>query len=410
LFRVLQDAARDEGCGIDALTVLNLITDPYRCATPNKLRDGAWVAEKLAGTTVRHIRGLHYAVLGMTKPDGAAYTNTQEDYEWLSWAVTWARWQGVIAFEALDDNRADPPIIYRPEIEPALNKGWVASGCRGLDNLSPSMPWPMLDLDPPKQRYILAIFGEKSSLGNELKPVAQRFNADLYLATGELSVTQAYLMARDADADGRELVLFTVADFDPSGHQMTVSIGRKLRALKDLRFPGFEYRVLPVALTKAQCDVFDLPSEPLKKGEPRKDKWFKAMDREQTEVDALLGRHPGVLADIVGDAISPFYDTHIIDEARELTDEWQDEARSAVNAVVTDEVKAEFTRRFDEAIAALKQVNEDLAKVCDEVALPPVPDLDAEAAEVDLDEDATVATTHWDLAEESRRLLARKRY
>jgi hypothetical protein len=121
LFRVLQDAARAEGCGLDEITVLNLLTDPYRCATPNKLRDGAWVAEKLADITVRHIRGLHYAVLGMTKPDGMAYTNTQEDYEWLSIAVTQARWQGVIPFDALDDNRADPPTILRFPTKPATH-------------------------------------------------------------------------------------------------------------------------------------------------------------------------------------------------------------------------------------------------------------------------------------------------
>jgi hypothetical protein len=148
---------------------------------------------------------------------------------------------------------------------------------------------------PAPQRYLLAIFGEKSSLGNELQPAAAQYGTDLYLATGELSVTQAYLMARDAANDGRELVLFTVADFDPSGHQMSVSIARKLRALKDLKFPTFEYRVVPIALTQAQCEQWELPSEPLKKGEPRKDKWLAAMGREQTEVDALLGQHPGEL-------------------------------------------------------------------------------------------------------------------
>jgi hypothetical protein len=262
----------------------------------------------------------------------------------------------------------------------------------------------------PPQRYLLAIFGEKSSLGTELRPVARRFEADLYLATGELSVTQAYLMARDAAKDGRELVLFTVADFDPSGHQMTVSIARKLRALKDLKFPDFEYRVLPIALTLEQCAQYNLPSEPLKKGEPRKDRWRAAMGREQTEVDALLGLHPGALADILGDAIAPYYDDDVNERARELTNEWRRDARAAIDAVVTPEAKAQFTRRYEDAIAALAQVNDHLAELCQRVELPEIPEMDEEAAEVEIDDDATAATTEWDLVEESVRLKGRKKY
>jgi hypothetical protein len=407
LARLLKKAAEDEGCAVGDLTVLNPLTDPYRCATPGNLRDGAWVAEKLAATTVRHIRGLHYTVLGATKPDGTPYANTQDDYEWLSIAVSQARWQGVIPFEALDDNRADPPTIYRPKVEDPF--GFINQGLTGVNDLRPTMP-RALGRVPAPQRYLLAIFGEKSSLGNELRPVAEEFGADLYLATGELSITQAYLMARDAAQDGRELVLFCVADFDPSGHQMTVSIARKLRALKDLEFPTFEYRVVPVALTRDQCETYDLPSEPLKKGEPRKDKWLAAMGREQTEVDALLGLHPGALGEIVRTAVSEFYDTDVLARAEELTSDWEAEAQEAIDAVVTDEVKAEFAERYERAIADLKRVNEDLANLCRNVVKPPLPELDEEATEVDVDEDVTVAGTWWDLADESRRLKARKQY
>jgi hypothetical protein len=212
-------------------------------------------------------------------------------------------------------------------------------------------------------------------------------------------------MARDVANDGRELVVFTVADFEPSGHQMTVSIARKLRALKDLEFPTFKYRVVPVALTLTQCSEYDLPSEPLKSGEPRKDRWLAAMGREQTEVDALLGQRPGELANIVEEAISPYYDNDLRTTVAAAAQAWQAEAQQAIDTVVTDEVKAEFMRRYDEAIWALNAVNDDLARLCRNVVLPPLPDLDDEAAEVDV-----VATTEWSLTEESRALKARKKY
>jgi len=31
-----------------------------------------------------HLRGLHYMVIGMPKPDGTPYTNTDADWLWLS--------------------------------------------------------------------------------------------------------------------------------------------------------------------------------------------------------------------------------------------------------------------------------------------------------------------------------------
>jgi hypothetical protein len=342
----------------------------------------------------------------MTKPDGFAYTNTQDDYEWLSIAVTQARWQGVIPFEALGDNRADPPTIYRKGELPKFRT--ISHGPIGLDTLHNMLPTAIGSI-PGKQRYLLAIFGEKSSLGSELRPVADQYGADLYLATGELSVTQAYLMARDAAQDGRELVLFTVADFDPSGHQMTVSIARKLRALKDLKFPMFKYRVVPVALTLAQCNAYDLPSEPLKKGEPRKDKWLAAMGREQTEVDAMLGRLPGTLANIVSEAIAPYYDVDIMRAARAAETKWLAEAQAAIDTVVTDQIKMAFTRRYNKAVKALETIDDDLKELCRNVVMPPLPELDDEAAMVDVD-DTVVATTEWDLVEESRELKARKKY
>jgi hypothetical protein len=43
--------------------------------------------------------------------------------------------------------------------------------------------------------------------------------------------------ARKPRSGARPLVLFTLADCDPAGRQMPVSIGRKLQALRDPKFP-----------------------------------------------------------------------------------------------------------------------------------------------------------------------------
>ncbi len=82
------------------------------------------------------------------------------------------------------------------------------------------------------QPYHLVLVGEKSSLRPVLNGVADRYRADLYLPTGEISDTQAYIMAQSAARDGRPMVVFYFHDCDPSGWQMPVSLARKLQALK----------------------------------------------------------------------------------------------------------------------------------------------------------------------------------
>jgi hypothetical protein len=56
-------------------------------------------------------------------------------------------------------------------------------------------------------------------------------------------------IATDASEDGRPMVLFALADCDPAGRQMSVSIGRKLQAFRDLLFPDLRFEVVPVALS-----------------------------------------------------------------------------------------------------------------------------------------------------------------
>ena len=54
----------------------------------------------------------------------------------------------------------------------------------------------------PRQPSRLVLFGEKSSLGPVLRPLAREHEADLYLMSGEISDTLLYQMARDGTEDG----------------------------------------------------------------------------------------------------------------------------------------------------------------------------------------------------------------
>ena len=132
--------------------------------------------------------------------------------------------------------------------------------------------------------------------------------ADLYLPTGEISDTLIHRIASDANEDGRPLVMFTLADCDPSGWQMAVSIARKLQAFRDLLFPDLRFEVVPIALNPDQVGDLGLPSTPLKETEKRGDRWREAFGIEQTEIDALATLRPDVLREIMERAFDPYVD------------------------------------------------------------------------------------------------------
>ena len=336
LLRAVLEAARaDERCSREALTVL--VNDPYRLDTPAGHRDGAWVAEQLEraiGSSRRiHWRGLHYAIVAagdIIKPNGEPYRNTDDDWFWLSeTAGKAARWLGYAGFERIIDNRNSDPVIHRrAKVEP---HAWLSIELDvTIPNVDDIDPHPGVSNFEGRQPYSFAIFGEKASLEDAVLPIAQRYEADLYLPSGEISDTLLWRMARDGAADGRSLVVFVLADCDPAGHQMAVSIGRKLQALRDLCFPEFRFEVVPTALTVEQVRSLGLPSTPLKETERRADKWRDAFGVQQTEIDALATLQPNALREILEVAIEPYFDWSLWERIHDARRAWRDAANEAL--------------------------------------------------------------------------------
>jgi hypothetical protein len=347
------------------------------------------------------------------KPDGEIYRNTEKDWLWLSEiAGKAARWLGYIPFERIGDNRNAEPIIHRKaRVTP---KAFVSIG---LDVTIPDAD----DIEPmaiasgfePRQAYHFAIFGEKASLEEVLLPIAKQQQADLYLPTGEISDTLVHRIASDAVEDGRPLVLFTLADCDPAGRQMPVSIGRKLQALRDLLFPNLRFEVVPVALNPDQVAALGLPSTPLKETEQRASRWREAFGIEQTEVDSLSTLRPDVLREIVERAFDPYVDRGLRKRVTLAEVEWRRQAASALEAQIDQEhleaLRTEAAGRLAELEDVIADINARLRlAAADHFSLPiivvPQPEVDEDEprhALVSLDQD-------W--AEATRALIARKAY
>jgi hypothetical protein len=385
LRKILESACAKHQASLTDLTVLSAAVDPYRLDTNAGHRDGAWLAEQLVKfygpTKTAHWRGLHYAIVAdaaVEKPDGEIYQNTDDEWQWLITApAKAARWLGYVGFDRIRDARNSPPIVHRKaKVKPE------AKLSIGLDVEIPDAediePVPIARGFVVRHAYHFVIFGEKSSLEEIVLPIARHFEADLYLPTGEISDTLVYQIAKEANEDGRPLVLFTLADCDPAGHQMPVSIARKLQAFRDLFFPRLRFEVVPIALTAEQVKAENLPSTPLKKGEARATRWREAFEIEQTEIDALTT--PGkqnVLERLIRHAFKPYIDPTLKRRVDDAKAEWYAAAQEAVAAQIDAEhltrIRDEAAAKLDEMRDQIAQINEALNIVAgDHFTLPPV--------------------------------------
>src|SRR5271166_178403 len=328
------------------------------------------------------------------------------------------------------DARNEPPAIYRSRSSDGfgvvdLDTGVSWTGDWELDvSCRLRRPTPTFIGYAKAQPYALAIFGEKSSLADVLDPIAQRCNADLYLGAGEISETLAYRMAMDAAQDGRPLVVFTIADFDPSGHQMAVSIARKLQAHRDLFFPDHEFRIVPLALNAKQVREFNLPSTPLKDSERRGDRWRAEHGLEQTEIDALATLRPDVLRRIVEEGIASYFDPTIARRVWAAERDWRTRAQEVIDEHVDEDevdeiesnvaaIEAEAKERFEALRSEISDriaIEDDrLRQLVDGIELPPPPDL-PEAELSERSPQAVLVSSDWSWIEQTRALKAWKSY
>jgi hypothetical protein len=208
-------------------------------------------------------------------------------------------------------------------------------------------------------------------------PLPAREWASLDEAFGEISDTRLHEIARDAAKDGRPLVVFTLTDCDPSGYQMSVSIGRKMQALRDLFFPQLQFEIMPVALLVGQVRELGLPSTPLKETEKRADRWRDAFGVEQTEIDALATLQPDVLREILERAFDPYWDSTLEDRVEQAKAEWDELAAEAIRDQIDQEkldaLREEAGEKLAELQDAIDSINERLRlEAGDRFELPPI--------------------------------------
>lgn len=418
---IIESARDDTGGSLKEFTVLSAQIDPYRLDTPANHEVGRWFAAQMDRlnllTKQIHLRGIHYAFLGSTTmPNGKPYANTNENWEWLqNSAAKAARWLGYVPFEAITDARNEPPVIHiRDRLVDAVSTHISTTAYIEKPSLVSANPYAGIYGFEREQPYRLALYGEKTSLAPILGPISDRLGADLFLPTGEISDTQLHAMAKAGAEDGRELIVFTVTDFDPSGWQMTVSIGRKLQALRDVLFPDLDFQVRPIALNGEQARHLNLPSTPLKKTEKRADKWRKYMGWEQTEIDALATLQPGVLRRIVNDAVAPFYDHTLVRRVFAAKAEWEREANEQLREQIDTEhmeaLKADAEQQIAHMCDELYEIEKTIEAAMRGLRIDlPKPEIPKPEINKSL-QGKPLLSSEWSWSDQTRALIARKSY
>ena len=145
-----------------------------------------------------HLRGLHHGLLGERRPDSRLYVNDDPTWSWLAGPAKAARFLGFVPFARIIDARNSPPVINHTDEMAAGPRNPLrppAAPTRRRPEYRHRRRWS------PKAR----VFGEKTSVADVVLPIAKRFEADVFLAAGEISETLLFEMASAGAADGRPI-------------------------------------------------------------------------------------------------------------------------------------------------------------------------------------------------------------
>jgi hypothetical protein len=314
---------------------------------------------------------------------------------------------GYVPFDRITDQKNDPPVVrlWKPPQPKAYLSVDFPVTVPDADDLEPRVG---VDGFRGTQPYHLALLGEKSSLETVLGPIAQRYQADLYLPSGDISNT----LAKTSAADGRPLVVLYFSDCDPSGWNMPIAVARKLLAFKIQQFPELEFQCYRAALRPDQVRQHDLPISPVKENDKRGAAWESSMGVQQTEIDAIATLQPQLLRRIAEEAIAPFFDRSLAAKVERAKQQWLNEAQQSLSEQIGDVewLRADVARQLAEMRDQIRELLDAVRVDPASVDLPTVPEIPVAEFDPDREQPMPLCDSRWSFAEQTRRLIASKNY
>jgi len=316
---VLKRLSRIHGQPIENYLALSRRNDPFYVGTAAHYRQARWVGwvYRLAGSPVPvYVRRLHYLAasrLDVSRPDGRAYTNSPRDWDLMHHACKYARYLGLIPFEAFEDRRNAQPIIFSQVAasNAAPAKRWFNCIVSGLaDRLA-------AELAGQQQPYHVEIWLEKSSILDEVLPIAKQYMVNVISSLGEMSLTAVVALVHRAIRSAKPVRIFYISDFDPAGRGMPLSVARKLEyLLRRHRRAHPVVKLCPLMLTPSQCVHYSLPRMPISLDNSRKVHFEDCHGPGATELDALAALYPGAIGRLLVQALEVYCSQQLAQQVR----------------------------------------------------------------------------------------------
>lgn len=240
------------------------------------------------------LRQLYYQFVGQ----GITSENTERAYKNLGGLITKARNNGLLSWQAIEDRGRSLQGLYCHEEDDH-------QVVYGLESL--------LSLDYWKRQVTyIEVWVEKEALSNVVSKACSPLHVPHMATKGYLSASEAwragqrFLRKRN---EGKECVMIHLGDHDPEGIDMTRDNTDRL-----IKYSEGVVDVHRIALNMNQVRAYDPPPNYAKASSSRFNGYVDQFGSECWELDALK---PGVIVDLIEDAIEPYIDRFIWDEVEE---------------------------------------------------------------------------------------------
>lgn len=383
----LKEEAKARGVPVTDLMALSPANDPFYSGTPGDVTLAKWFGRlwrQFGYSSGVHIRRMHYQIISQEPPvllpDGTPYENTERCWDKLNAAAKQARYLNVVSADSFVDRRNPPPVVYMADLPPDPSVGTMDRLPGDFARLPafPSAPtYYINDYDEAgRQRYMVEIWCEKSTMNDVLLPFCEARGFNLVTGLGELSITAVVQAVQRVQHIGKPTRIIYVSDFDPAGAGMPVSVARKIEYILQEEGVYTDVRLDPVVLSFEQVQRYGLPRTPIKETERRAARFENRYGTGAVELDALEALRPGELVRILSNAISEYYDD---DLAARIRDE-----RNRFGADLM-RVRRQVLAEHDASIAALLARYTDAKAQAEAILGPVVADLRAEWDAIDAD-------------------------
>lgn len=370
-YDTLKIEAKERGVPVTDLIALSPANDPFYSGTPSDVAAARWFAtlwRQFGYTSGVHIRRMHYQIVSQDPPvalwDGTPYENTERCWDKLNNAAKQARYLRMVRSTDFVDRRNPPPTVYMADLPPDPTVGTTDQLPEDFADL-PDFPKPphyyISDYNERgRQRYLVEVWCEKSTMNDVLLPFCQERGFNLVTGLGELSITAVVQAVQRIAALDKPARIIYVSDFDPAGAGMPVSVARKIEYMlrEEPRYRWLDVRLEPVVLTHDQVRRYSLPRTPIKETERRAGRFEARFGEGAVELDALEALLPGELVRVLSRAIEPYFDDDLrnrIADARSNFSRDLIRERETVLDLHSDAI-ADLRTRYAEAKAAAEAI------------------------------------------------------